>query len=224
MYQHGKRTKRVKNPKVMLQTALVLGAALIAVAFVLHRDLATSGDERSTVPIITEVTEEKEDTIKINEPLFTMELPSDWVLKNRFQHNNANYYEWAATKQGIDDRRLLLHIDVMPASYKITRMQPLVVSGNGFNLGNLSGHCISFAKDADAVRQSRGNAPVEAKWEDVLFMCDPIEANQTIGTGTAEGGIAAAIGKHSYFFYYEDHNIRPDDRILQNALRSFRAR
>src|SRR5690606_5693027 len=119
---------------------------------------------------------------------------------------------------------LLLHIDVMPASYKITRIQPLVVSGNGFNLGNLSGHCISFAKDADAVRQSQGNAPVEAKWEDVLFMCDPIEANQTIGTGTAEGGIAAKIGKHKFFFYYEDHNIRPDDRILQNALRSFRAR
>ena len=53
---------------------------------------------------------------------------------------------------------------------------------------------------------------------------DPISANQTIGTGTVQSGIAAKIGQHKYFFYYEDHNIRPDDKILQDALRSFVAR
>lgn len=224
MYQHGKRTRRPKNRKVILHAAVVLGAALIGVALILQRDLATSTQEKTTVPIVTEVGEEKQDVININEPLFTMELPADWVLTNRVQESYANYYEWRSTKQGGDDRRLLLHIDIMPPSYKLTRLQPLTVNGNGFTLGNISGHCIEFAKDVDNVRRAQSNAPVEVKWENVFFICDPIEANQTVGTGTAEGGIAAKIGRHSYFFYWEDHNIRPDDKILQDALRSFRAR
>lgn len=224
MYQHGKRTRRTKNPKAALHAAVVLSAALIVVALILQRDLSTSTDEKTTVPIITEVGEKKQDLIKINEPLFTMELPADWVLKKRVQESYVNFYEWNATKQGGNDRRLLLHIDIMPSSYKLTRLQPLTVNGNGFSLGNISGHCIEFAKDASTVQRAQSNAPVEAKWENVLFLCDPIKANQTVGTGTAEGGIAAKVGRHSFFFYYEDHNIRPDDKILQDVLRSFRAR
>ncbi len=225
MYQHGKRTKKQKNPRVFLQAAIVLGAALVVVAFILQRDLSTKSEEKTTVPIVTNVGDEKKDVIKINEPLFTMELPSDWKLERRAQESYANYYEWRSTKQGGDDRRLLLHIDIMPPSYKITRLQPLIINGNKFTLGNISGECVDFANDTSRQQSSAGsNSPVEARWEDIPFVCDPMEANQTIGTGTSDGGIAAKIGSHSFFFYYEDHNIRPDDKILQDALRSFQAK
>lgn len=206
-----------------MQVAIVLGVALIVVALILHKDLTTGTDEKTTVPIVTEVTEDKDEVTQINEPLFTMELPVDWEQVNRVQAHYANFYEWRSTKQGEDNRRLLLHIDILPSSYKITRVQPLIVNENKFNLGNISENCANFAKDTQAFNRTT-NAPVEAKWENILFMCDPVEANQTVGTGTAEGGIAARVGEHNYFFYYEDHNIRPNDKILQDALRSFRAR
>lgn len=222
MYQHGKKPNAKRNPKIFLQAAIFLGISLVAVALILQNDLATSTDEKTTVPIVTQVEEDKAETITINEPLFTFELPVDWQQVNRVQYEYANYYEWQATKQGADNRMLRLHIDIMPASYKIVRLQPLTPSGNKFLMGNLSGNCINFAKGAGTQQRASGNAPVEAKWENITFMCDPINNNQTIGTGTIEGGIAARLGNHNYFFYYEDHNIRPNDRIFQDALRSFR--
>lgn len=224
LYQHGRRTKRTKNPKVILHTAVVLGVALIVVAVILQKDLSSRSNEKTTVPIVTEVGAEAKEVIKINEPLFTMELPADWKLTKRVTENYANFYEWHSTKKGGDDRRLLLHIDIMPRSYKIVRMQPLSINGNKFVLGNISSECMEFAKDTDRPETRSSNQEVEAKWESVRFVCDPIEANQTIGTGTVDGGIVAQIGQHKYFFYYEDHNIRPDEKIFQDALRSFQAK
>lgn len=222
MYQHGKRPKTKRNPKIFLQSAVFLGICLVAAALILHNDLTTDSKERTTVPIVTQIEEEKDDTIEVNEPLFSLELPSDWKQTNRVQEQYANFYEWRSTKTGVDNRMLRLHIDIMPASYKVVRMQPLSPSGNKFIVGNLSGNCANFAKDIS--QQTSGAMPVEAKWEGITFICDPISNNQTIGTGTVEGGIAAELGSHRYFFYYEDLNIRPDDRLFQDILSSFRAK
>lgn len=229
MYQHGKRSRRQRNPKVYVQAAALFGVALIVVAWILHKDLSVGSNEKSTVPILTEVTEDKDATIAINEPLFLLELPDDWHQTNRVQNHVANYYEWRSTKKGGDDRMLRLHVDVMPAVYKVVKMQPLYVNGKNFRLGNISDNCINFAKEAGTQQRAQGNAPVEAKWENVTFMCDPINNNQTIGTGTLEDGIGATVigsdGKpHKFFFYWEDHNIRPDDKMFQTILKSFSAR
>lgn len=224
MYQHGKRAQRQKNPKVMLYVAMVFGVTVIAVAIILRKDLDTSTKEKTAAPIITEVLGDESDTITIDEPLFSINLPPDWELVSRKNDHIANWYIWRSTRSDAPDRTLKLYIDLMPQSYKLVRMQPLYVNGNKFRLGNLSGECMYFAKDTDSSLGSGSNAPVEAKWEDVTFMCDPIEANQTIGTGTVEGGIGAKVGKHTFHFYYEDHNIRPDDRLFQSALRSFEAK
>lgn len=224
MYQHGKRTKRSKNPKVFVYTAFLFAAGLVIAAYILHKDLASRTEEKSPVPIITEIGQKKEDIILMNEGTFTFELPADWQKVNRVQNRVANYYEWRSTKKGGDDRLLRLHVDVMPPSYKVTRMLPLLPNGSGFTVGNVSGNCVNFATAAGGSERSDRNAPVEAKWEGVVFVCDPISANQTIGTGTQETGIAAKAGGHTYFFYFEDHNIRPDDSILINAVKSFSSR
>lgn len=224
MYQHGKRTKQPRGAAVFLATLGIIGVVVLVAWYIVHKDIAGSSGPKTQVPIITEIGEDKKDVIQINEPLFTFELPADWKQTNRVQSQAANFYEWRSTKAGADDRRLLLHIDTMPQSYKIVRMQPITPNGGKFILGNLSDECINFAKDAGNEQRAQGNAPVEAKWENVSFMCDPINANQTIGTGTVEGGIAAKLGSHNYFFYFEDHNIHPDSKILSDALKSFVAR
>ncbi len=218
MYQHGKKPRKKSNPKVFLHAAAVLGVSLIVVAWILHKDLATSTEKKTTVPIVTNVGEDPKDVITVSEPLFSLELPSDWKQTNRVQNNVSNFYEWRSTKKGGDDRRLLLHIDKIPQSYKITRLQPIRPNGQKLQVGNLSENCINFAPKTD------GNAPVSARWENIEFVCDPITANQTIGTGTEGSSISTRVGAHTYFFYFEDHNIRPDDAIFVTMLKSFTAR
>ncbi|MCA9347961.1 hypothetical protein KC867_00965 [Candidatus Saccharibacteria bacterium] len=230
MYQHGKRARRKVGPKVFLQFAFILGLSFVIVALILKNDLSTGKKEKTNVPILSEVKANQDATISIHEPLFSLDLPQDWIQSNRVQNHVSNYYEWQSTKQGGDDRSLQLHIDTMPASHKLVRMLPLTVSGNKFMVGNVSNDCVNYAKDIGTRLDSEanGNHPVEAKWENVTFMCDPITSNQTVGTGLVGGGIAADIVgvdnvSHSFFFYYEDRNVRMDDSILVNIVKSFEA-
>lgn len=228
MYQHGKRTKQKTGGKTFLQASFVIGLLFVIVALVLKSDLANNQKEKTAVPIITEVSGAKTDVADISEPLFSMKLPRDWSQSNRVQSNSANFYEWRSNKQGGNDRMLQLHIDTMPPSYKIVRMLPLTPHGNRLNVGNISGNCIEFARDAGIEQRTQGNAPSLAKWENVTFMCDPINNNQTIGTGAVGDTIGTVLkgnsGEHKFFFYYEDHNIRPDDQIFINAVKSFEAK
>lgn len=226
MYQHGKRTKRKSNPKIFVQAVFVFGLSLIIVAYILRNDMTANHTEKTAVPIVTEVTKGKEEKTKINEPLFSLELPNDWERVGRVQNSSANYYEWHSTTKGGDDRSLKLHIDILPATYKLVRILPVTVNGTSLSLGNVSGNCMDFAKDITP--GSNDNSVVTAKWENVVFNCDPINANQTIGTGTVGASIGSIMegssGKHNFFFVYSDHNVRIDDRIFIEIVKSFRIR
>lgn len=222
MYQHGRKSKRKSGGKVFLQSITVLGLALVIGAYFLHKDLASSTSEKSTVPILTEVKDENADATEIREAEFSMKVPNGWTKTKRVQSNGANYYEYTTSEKG-QDRKLLVHVGTMPEVYKITRLQPIYANGNKLRLGNLSSNCADFAGSAS----SGSNEPLSAKWENITFICDPIVNNQTIGTGTSDSGIATQVqgnsGSRKFFFYYEDHNIRPDDKILTDILRTFEA-
>lgn len=224
MYQHGRRTKAPKSANTFLATLIVVGVVVLMAWFIVHKDIGSGTDPKSTVPIVTEVGEDNEDKLKINENFFSFELPADWKLVEHKTGNAINAYVYASTKKGADDRRLEVHLDVMPQNRKLVRLLPLTPNNNKFILGNVSGNCVNFAGGANSQQGSQSNEPFEAKWENITFLCDPITSNQTIGTGTVDGGIKTVLGRHSYFFYYEDHNIRPDDKILTDALRSFVAK
>lgn len=217
MYQHGKRTKQPRSFKILLGVAGILGLAIVVAAVILVRDSGKQSEQKSGGTIVTEIGEDGEDSLKIDEPMFSFELPVDWKLAERRNDEHTNFYIWNSTKQGGNDRKLTLHIDRLPQSYKLVKMLPLSPSDDKFILGNISDDCADFAS-------TQGNAAVEAKWEGVIFMCDPIRNNQTIGTGSVEGGIGSSLKGHNYFFYYEDHNIHPDNNILTKAIRSFRAK
>ncbi len=226
MYQHGKRVRQPRTAGVFLATIVVIGVVVLLAWFIIHKDISTSTAPKSNVPIITDLQTSNDATITINEDLFTMKLPKDWRLVEHKQSPEVNAYIWVATKKGQDDRRLTLHVDIMPPLHKVVKLQPLIPDGDQVLLGNLSDDCINFAGGANAGQRKQGNEPFEAKWENVIFNCDPIINNQTIGTGTADNGIATILsgtkGKHAFFFFYEDYNIHPDSSILRRALDSFR--
>lgn len=217
MYQHGKRTKPPFSFRILLGVAAIVGMTLIVTAVILSKDLGNRTTPVTGAEIVTEIGEDGSDKIKIDEPLFYMELPVDWKLQERRNDENINFYAWVSTRQGGADRKLTLYIDRLPQNHKLVRLLPLTSSNDRFILGNVSDDCANFVN-------VKGTEPVEAKWENVAFMCDPIINNQTIGTGTEQGGIAANLKGHKYFFFYEDHNIYPEDSILIQALKSFRAR
>ncbi|MBA2279551.1 hypothetical protein H0V99_03895 [Candidatus Saccharibacteria bacterium] len=226
MYQHGKRVHRPRDAAAILVTVAVVGAVILIAWYIVNRDAGSSTGPKANVPIVTDLDKNQEDeTIDINEALFSMKLPRDWKIITRRNDSVVNLYTWVSTKEGADDRRLTLYIDLMPADYKLVKMQPLIPNGDKFLLGTLSDDCINFAGGS---AQTRGNASFEAKWQNVTFMCDPIINNKTIGTGMAGSGISSSLtgskGKHAFFFYYEDYNIYPNNIILQNALQSFVAK
>lgn len=220
LYQHGRKTRAPKSANTFLATLIIAGVVILGAWWIVHKDIGGGSETKESVPIITQVGEEVGDKIKFDETYFTIELPSDWKFIEHKTGNNINAYIYHSTKKGGDDRTLMIHVDVMPQSYKVVKIQPISASGNRFLLGGISDECTKFGTVAE--RQS--NAEFETKWDNVRFICDPIEANQTIGTGTEAGGIKATLGRHSYFFYFEDHNIRPDDKIFQDAVRSFVAK
>lgn len=227
MYQHGKRTRPPHNLSVFFATVVFVGVLLLIGWYLVHEDVGNATDPITNVPILTEVGEGAEDgVIKVDEFLFYFELPSDWKLQERKEDRpNINAWIWVATKKGIDDRRLTLHVDIIPKEYKLVKMQPLIPNSTTFLLGNVSDNCINFA---NAAGHNSSNTPVPAKWDNVNFVCDPIVNNQTIGTGTPGGSIGTPLngtrGRHTYYFFYEDHNVYPDDNILRAALQSFKAK
>lgn len=226
MYQHGKRTKAPRNASVFLAALIIIGAVVLVAWYIVHKDVGNSTGPKTDVPIVTEVgVGDGGDKLRVDESLFSFELPADWkLLERKSDSDNINAYIYTATKKGADDRKLTIHVDIMPRSYKLVKMWPISPNGSKFSLGNLSGDCLNFAGGAGARQQTQGNAPVPAKWENVSFVCDPIKNNQTIGTGTPDASIGTKLGQHTYFFYFEDHNIYPDDNILRGVLTSFQAK
>jgi hypothetical protein len=226
MYQHGKRVNRPHNYKIFLATLAIIGVVVLGAWFMIHKDIASTTGPKSNVPIISNVDSSSgTETIKIDEDYFTFELPKDWKLTGETHENYANFYTWTATKQGVNDRKLTLHVDIMPQAYKVVKLLPLTPNGSNFLLGTISDDCVNFSGSA---QQRQSNAEFQAKWQDVIFVCDPISANQTIGTGSKTTGIGVPLtgsrGTHTYFFYFEDHNIHPDSTILRDALLSFKVR
>lgn len=219
MYQHGRRTRQPRNMAVFLATIAIVGVVVIVAWYIVHKDIAGKTDPKTTIPIVTEVVSSEGDVKKINENYFSMELPADWEFVEHKTGNRINAYIYKSTAKGKNDRMLYVHVDVMPPTYKIVKMQPVYPDGNKLRLGNLSGDCTGFGQHDES-----SNAEFEAKWENVTFICDPIEANQTIGTGNTTSGISTKLGNHTYFFYFEDHNINPDSIMFRDILQSFIAK
>jgi hypothetical protein len=207
---------------VFFATITTLGVIMLVGWYIVQNDVGNTTGPKTNVPIVTEVGfGEDGATIEVNEPLFSFKLPVDWKLQERKSDPpNINAYTWVATNDGQDDRKLTLHVDIMPQSYKLVKMWPIMPNNNALSLGNLSDDCINFA----GTNHSQSTAPVPAKWENVSFTCDPIKNNQTIGTGTPGSSIGTEIGNHTFFFFYEDYNIYPDDGILRGVLQSFQTK
>lgn len=169
--------------------------------------------------------------LRVNEPLFAMELPGDWKELERRNDQVENSITWQSTKPSQEGRSLKLYIDIIPANMAVNRLVPVLAQGNMIVPGDISDNCATFTQGGTLnVHEAAKLKAAPAKWNKVDFICDLPRVNDNrVGTGSTEGNNSVTVtgptkGAHKYFFLYTDHNIQSNYQILINAIRGFTAK
>ena len=180
---------------------------------------------------ISQLTFDKTPKLKITEPTFTLQLPADWKEVNRMQTREQHNITWQATKAKEDNRFMTVYIDILPRSMAVNKLLPLETVGDKLRHGGVSDNCAAYTEGGTLDAQSAAKAKeTPAKWEEVTFICDlPRVFDNVVGTSSKEGINLITVtgkeaGKHTYFFTYTDHNVRPDYTIFTDIIESFQAR
>ncbi|MEZ6331378.1 MAG: hypothetical protein R3B12_05270 [Candidatus Saccharimonadales bacterium] len=223
--------KTRSRKKLLIEFFVVLMGLFVILAFVIWFFVFRSNGETSsnftktggTVAVVAPATVD----FVVDE--FKISLPEGWVLNGKQNpYYNQVYYEFQSKVKDYENRWLKAYVDVIPQEYALNKLLPITVEGNRIQPGVMSEDCKSFT---GAPKPGAGQTSAQtwkATWQDVTFVCDMATQQNHIGTANATNGYNVPIvgptkGKHTYFFVYIDHNIRPDTTILKNALKSFEA-
>ncbi len=163
-------------------------------------------------------------TQTINQPFFTIKIPSAWH-ETEFTNNNLEYsITWMDANQSKDTRWLKIYVDKIPANLAINNLLPIYASGYGFKYGLLSDNCTNFTTHGINAQTAA------ASYQGINFVCDIANIiGQVTGTGSAgtinKTAITGPSGQtHNYFFEYVERSGEPDYSYFDNALTSFRAK
>jgi hypothetical protein len=213
---------------IVLLAVIVMSFASVVSWLIIHRDIAQpDGTAADNSPIVTSRGGNADPKFTVDEPLFSFELPQDWELQAE-QAKPYRYWIWKSTKEHADDKTLAVYVDGVPPQMAYSMLQPLTASGTGLALGSISDNCLNFTPDA--AEAQRKNETRVVRWQGITFTCDiPSYTKPAIGTGSKDGMNKVTLtgptsGKHDYFFLYIDLNIRPDNTIFTDALRSFKVK
>lgn len=223
--------KTRSRKKLFIEFVVTLGILFGLLAFGLwffifrHNDESSASFSRAggTVAVVEAATKE----FAVDE--FTMELPDGWELNGKLNpFYNQVYYEFQSKIKDYDNRWLRVYIDVIPEEFSLNKLLPITVLENTLEAGTVSEDCKTF-NGAPKIGSGQTNAQTwKATWEDITFICNMVGQQNYIGTATAKDGYAVPVtgpikGTHKYFFVYIDHNVRPDTKILVDAVESFEA-
>lgn len=222
---HRRRRRFIKIVLITLLLLLVFGAA-IAYDLWKNQSEETSGGSISVIQSFG-----GEETLLVDEPTFSLQLPSDWQETQRLETSQIKYVTWQATKQKEDNRWLTIYIDKLPKQQNLNRVVAVQPSGDRLSVGSVSSQCQSFTLGGTLdAGEAPGLRPKLTKWENVEFYCNlPRPHENEIGISSPDQIQAVTVngenqGQHTYFFMYTDHNIHPNYQIFLNALASFHAK
>lgn len=227
MYRLGRRSKKQAKRRVWVFILLILLAVSGAVGFFIYKVLSEPDETITTTQAITReyAPPQGEDVKEFNQGIYTITLPSDWVLKG---HNETpfNMYSYQATKKNADNRWLEVYIDKVPTDVAFNRLLPVIIENNKIVVtGSVSENCIEFT-GPQGNPQGAGVPALAAKWQGVDFLCDMSNyTRNVVGVGTVASKhnitlTGATAGQHIFYFKYIDHNISPDYQILEKVLES----
>jgi hypothetical protein len=225
-YRAGQRRKQ--RSRRLLASVLIALLVLGGLGAVLQWD--TRRNATQEVAGVSRTVEQEEDVIlstklMVDEPLFTLQLPSTWKEVERRSDHHEQSITWQATIKGKDNRWFKVYYDAIPSGLDFNKLLPVDPIANGLQYRQLSENCKNFT-----TARSGANQPLRSRWDNVEFICDLASFNDNrIGTGTAGRINGTKItgprqGEHTYLFAYIDRNIQPDYSIFYDALKSFQAK
>jgi hypothetical protein len=227
MYSANKRQRKFKVFFSFLLVAIpFLFALAILIWFVFLRPSETSASFTKNGQQIAQVQEARQE---FSNELFKISLPVGWVDKGK-QNPTADkvFYEYDSGVKNNDNRWLHVYVDVFPRNFPINKLLPIDVSSDGkINPGIISDDCTTFTgSPANGSSTPAASDVWSAKWQGVAFTCAMKKADNYVGTASEQEGYAVTIPssngkKHSYFFVYIDHNVRPNYTLFIDALKSF---
>jgi hypothetical protein len=229
MYKIGKRKRFRKRLTFVVAMAVIASISFGVWGLLVHdsRGVVVSSDDRL---ITRQVSADKTVKVVIDEPLFRLELPNDWVLYKKEDKPSKVYY-FKATQKNAGDRNLAIYIDADTKTYAVNRVVPVVAQNNKLGVGQMSDNCTQFTgTGAPSAQAAQSQQDTVARWQNIAFLCDLSHANRNaIGVSSSEGVNQVTLngetgGSHRYFMLYTDHNDRPDYAIFNELLASFKAK
>ena len=203
---------------VVIAVVLVTVIAFLLVHYLVRANMAIG----PTPPATTTSVASGVATKTLDEPLFTIALPTDWQLAASM--SSPSMYRFVATAKPDNARWLDVYVDSVPNNFAMNRMLPVQANGTGITvIGTVSDNCVNFT--GPGVTVGSGTAP--AKWEGITFTCDTgnyIRDVVGIGTGTADNSVALTStdkGTHKFYFVYTDNDASADYTLFTSALKTF---
>lgn len=220
MYQLGKPLKRHHKRFLWAVAAgLVLLAGWPVTAHFLHSDTTIGSPPLAKT---TTISADKPKTKVFDEPLFTINLPTDWKTDAATLQANAFYRFYGSPSTG-NTRWLDVYIDRLPANFAMNRMLPVQADGNIVSVtGPVSDNCTTFTSPGTPI----GSGTALAKWQGITFTCDTGNYNRDvvgIGSGTVDNSVTltGSTGAHKIYFTYTDNSAAADYSYFTDALKSF---
>lgn len=231
-YQYGHKPGRRRPRKalaVLAFSVMLIGLVGTVVYLDLRKHVTPTIEGESRV--VSQVSNDNAMVNEIDEPLFYLEMPSDWKETARNDNSLYTSISWQATLKGKENRYLTLYVDRLPTDRPVNRLVALRPQGNTLGFSDVSDNCVNFTVGGTADNRTvAASKPALTKWNKVDFMCNlPGFSDNEVGTGS-EGSLNSVSvtgptkGEHKYFFLYTDRNFQPDYNIFYGVLRSFRAK
>lgn len=222
MYRAGKRHR---SRRKLIFAGVLLTAALVYVLAVTVVRLLKPHTVLGPAPkAVTTTISDEQKTKTINEPLFSLQLPTDWQATGHTL-NPYNQYIWHNTAEEPGMRQLTVFVDTIPSKFALNRFLAVGAQGDKLQqLSDLSDNCANFT---EASKSSKATGVATSKWNGLTFLCDVGNyGRNVVGIGSA-GELnsvtlnSADHGKHRFFITFTDNSPQPDYGILYTAINSF---
>lgn len=214
LHAHGHRRRHLRRWG-FIGLLVIVGVAVWLHSLKPHTEVAAAKPVTKTVAA-------NDATKRWDEPTFSLELPSGWVLDGA---PTASHYEWQGGQKGVDDSRTLeVYVGNTPAKLAVNRVIAVDPNGAGINVnGTVSANCSTFTGNGV---HTPGEGPAPGLWNNLPFICDLANYERdVVGTVSSQGinslTLSGASGPHRFFFVYTDSSYVADYDIFTAALQSF---
>ena len=227
LYRVGERElsrQKKRRRRRLWAGALVILLLLIFGAFMVIRDkLKPKTTIKQSNAHVTKVSYDTK-VKHYSEPDFGIDLPGTWRPLPR-PAGPYQSYTWQSSDRGSNGQIIEVFEDTIPLNFAVNR--ELEVDGNVDHMevkGAASDNCSNYTQNTAHVA---GQIGVQAKWQDINFLCDQSNTERdVIGTGSKDGINTVLLRTslnvpHKFFFTYTDYAINPDYSVFYNSLLSF---